>query len=97
MDAIKVKGLTKCYGKIEALRDVDLTVPEGPVFGLVGPNGSGKTTLIKVLVGALRPSGGEVGVLGLNPTKDRAELRCHIGYMPQCPALYEILSARSNV
>ena len=64
MEAIKVEGLTKRYGKIEALRGADLTVPEGTVFGLVGPNGAGKTTLIEALVGALRPSGGEVGVLG---------------------------------
>ena len=89
MEAIKVEGLTKRYGKIEALRSVDLTVPEGTVFGLVGPNGAGKTTLIKTLVGALRPSGGEVKVLGLNPLEDRAELRRRIGYMPQSPALYE--------
>ena len=97
MEAIKVEGLTKRYGKIEALRGVDLNVPEGRVFGLVGPNGAGKTTLIKALVGALRPSGGEVRVLGLNPLEDRSELRRRIGYMPQSPALYEDLSARSNV
>lgn len=97
MYAIEVAGLTKRYGKIEALRGVDLTVPEGMVFGLVGPNGAGKTTLIKALVGALRPSGGDVRVLGLDPLKDRAELRQRIGYMPQSPALYEDLSARDNV
>ena len=70
---------------------------EGEVFGLVGPNGAGKTTLIKGLVGALRPSGGEVLVMGLNPLGDRTELRRRIGYMPQSPALYEDLSARGNV
>ena len=97
MDAIRVEGLIKRYGKIEALRGVDLRVQQGAVFGLVGPNGAGKTTLIKALVGALRPSGGEVRVLGLNPLKDRAHLRRQIGYMPQSPALYEDLSARDNV
>ena len=97
MDAIKVEGLSKRYGKIEALRGVDVRVPEGAVFGLVGPNGAGKTTLIKALVGALRPSGGEVRVLGLNPLKDRAELRQQTGYMPQSSALYEDLSPRDNV
>jgi len=76
---------------------VDLTVPEGTVFGLVGPNGAGKTTLIKALVGALRPSGGEVLVSGLDPLGDRAKLRQQIGYMPQSPALYEDLPARTNV
>ena len=94
---IEVAGLAKRYGKIEALRGVDLAVPEGAVFGLVGPNGAGKTTLIKTLVGALRPSDGEVRVLGLEPLKDRSELRQCIGYMPQFPALYEDLSARDNI
>ena len=97
MDAVEVSRLTKRYGKIEALRGVDLRVSEGVVFGLVGPNGAGKTTLIKALVGALRPSEGEVRVLGLNPLEDRAELRRRVGYMPQPPALYEDLPARANV
>jgi ABC-2 type transport system ATP-binding protein len=97
MDAIRVEGLSKRYGKVEALGGVDLRVPEGAVFGLVGPNGAGKTTLIKALVGALRPSGGEVRVLGLDPLKERTELRQQIGYMPQFSALYEDLSARDNV
>ena len=97
MYAIEVDGLAKRYGKIEALRGVDLAVPEGAVFGLVGPNGAGKTTLIKTLVGALRPSDGEVRVLGLEPLKDRSELHQCIGYMPQFPALYEDLSARDNI
>jgi ABC-2 type transport system ATP-binding protein len=97
VNAIEVSGLTKRYGRVEALGGADLSVSRGEVFGLVGPNGAGKTTLIKGLVGALRPSGGEVRVMGLNPLKDRAELRRRIGYMPQSPALYEDLSARGNV
>ena len=97
MNAIEVSGLAKKYGRSEALRDVDLSVGRGEVFGLVGPNGAGKTTLIKGLVGALRPSGGGVLVMGLNPLKDRAEVRQRIGYMPQGPALYEDLTARGNV
>jgi ABC-2 type transport system ATP-binding protein len=97
MDAIKVSRLTKRYGRLEALGGVDLGVPEGAVFGLVGPNGAGKTTLIKALVGALRPTEGEVRVLGLDPLEDRSELRRRAGYMPQSPALYEDLPARDNV
>ncbi len=97
MGAIEVSRLTKRYRRLQALGGVDLGVPEGAVFGLVGPNGAGKTTLIKALVGALRPSEGEVRVLGLNPLEDRAELRQRVGYMPQSPALYEDLPARANV
>lgn len=97
MNAIEVSGLTKMYGRVEALGGTDLSVRRGEVFGLVGPNGAGKTTLIKGLVGALRPSGGTARVMGLNPLEDRAELRQRIGYMPQGAALYEDLSARDNV
>jgi ABC-2 type transport system ATP-binding protein len=97
MYAIEVAGLSKRYGKIEALRGVNLRVPEGAVFGLVGPNGAGKTTLIKALVGTLRPYSGEMKVLGLAPHKDRNELRRRIGYMPQLPALYDDLPAHDNV
>jgi ABC-2 type transport system ATP-binding protein len=97
VNSIEVDGLTKRYGRIEALVGTDLSVGRGEVFGLVGPNGAGKTTLIKGLVGALRPSGGTARVMGLNPLKDRTELRQRIGYMPQGAALYEDLSARDNV
>ena len=96
MNSIEVDGLTKRYGRIEALVGTDLSVGRGEVFGLVGPNGAGKTTLIKGLVGALRPSGGTARVMGLNPLKDRAELRQRIGYMPQGPALYDDLSGRAD-
>ena len=94
MNSIEVSGLTKRYGRVEALGGADLSVGRGEIFGLVGPNGAGKTTVIKALVGALRPSGGTARVMGLNPLKDRAELRQRI---PQGPALYEDLTARGNV
>ncbi|ABG03413.1 ABC transporter related [Rubrobacter xylanophilus DSM 9941] len=98
MDAVEAVGLEKRYGKqVEALRGVDLSVRKGEVFGLVGPNGAGKTTLIKALVGSLRPSGGRARVLGLDPLRDRPELRRRIGYMPQSPVLYDDLPALENV
>lgn len=97
MNAIEVAGLVKRYGKVEALRGLDLRVPSGTIFGLVGPNGAGKTTLIEALIGALRPTSGEARVLGLKPARERYALRRRIGYMPQSPALYEDLSAWDNV
>jgi len=95
--AVEVKGLEKSYGKVEALKGVDLLVKRGTVFGLVGPNGAGKTTLIKALVGALKPTGGTIRVLGMDPLDQRWALRREIGYMPQSTALYEDLSARANI
>ncbi len=97
MEAISVAGLTKSYGHFSALRGVDLSVQQGCVYGLLGPNGAGKSTLIKALVGALRPTQGEVRVLGISPLRDRDRLRRSIGYMPQGPALYEDLSPRDNI
>jgi ABC-2 type transport system ATP-binding protein len=95
--AVEVKGLNKTYGKVEALKGVDLLVQRGTIFGLVGPNGAGKTTLIKALVGALKPTGGTIRVLGMDPLDQRWALRRQIGYMPQSTALYEDLSARANI
>jgi len=97
MNAIEIKNLSKYYGKLRALNYMSLDVPEGTIYGLVGPNGSGKTTLIKALVGALRPNSGSAKVLGLDPLKDKWKLRRQIGYMPQSPALYDDLSARNNI
>jgi ABC-2 type transport system ATP-binding protein len=97
MNAIEISNLVRTYGKITALNNMSLAVPEGMIYGLVGPNGSGKTTLIKSLVGSLRPDSGSVKVLGLDPIKDKWKLRRQIGYMPQSPALYDDLSARNNI
>lgn len=97
MHAVEIKNLNKSYGKINALNNINLEVPEGSIYGLLGPNGSGKTTLIKALVGALLPTSGEIKVLGSEPVRDKWIIRKQIGYMPQSPALYEDLSARDNI
>lgn len=97
MNAIEINNLSKYYGKFRALDNVDLQVPKGTIFGLLGPNGAGKTTLIKAIAGALKPSGGNVKVLGLDPLKNRWEIRKKIGYMPQSPSLYGDISAKQNI
>jgi ABC-2 type transport system ATP-binding protein len=84
---IEVIGLRKTYrhafgrGGTEALRGVDLTVPEGSAFGLIGPNGAGKTTFIKAILGIVQPTGGTVKVLGGSPEDPR--IRARIGYLPE--------------
>lgn len=96
-NAVEISNLTKAYGKLRALNNIMLTVPQGTIYGLVGPNGAGKTTLIKALVGALKPTNGNIKVLGLDPLRDKWKLRRQIGYMPQTPALYDDLSAKRNI
>src|SRR5512137_2787698 len=80
--AIQAQGLTKSYGKVLALRGVDLDVPRGEIFGFLGPNGSGKTTTIRCLLDLIRPDGGTLRVLGLDPQADPVGVRTHTGYLP---------------
>ncbi len=96
-NAVEIKNLSKDYGKLHALKNITLNVPQGTIYGLVGPNGAGKTTLIKMLAGAIKPNSGSVKVLGLDPLEDKWRLRRLIGYLPQSPALYDDLSAKLNI
>ncbi|HEY73008.1 MAG: hypothetical protein B6I35_04965 [Anaerolineaceae bacterium 4572_32.2] len=85
---IKVKGLTKRYGKLAALKELDLTVEERTVFGFIGPNGAGKTTTMRILATLLRPTAGEAWVAGHSVLKERREVRRAIGYMPDYFGVY---------
>ena len=80
--AIRTVGLQKSYGRIRALRSLDLEVKTGEIFGFLGPNGAGKTTTIRCLLDLIRPNGGEIRVLGLDPKKDPVAIRARIGYLP---------------
>lgn len=93
--AVEAAGLTKRFGAVLALDHLDLQLPAGRIYGLLGPNGSGKTTFIRLLLGLLRPTSGSLAVLG-HALPSRGLLQ-NIGYMPQSPALYQELSARDNV
>ena len=95
--AIRVRGLTRCFGSLTAVDGIDLDVPRAGVFGFLGPNGSGKTTTIRMLCGLLVPSAGSAVVLGHELPHDAERLRPRIGYMTQRFALYEDLSVRSNL
>ncbi len=92
---VAAAALTKRFGPLVAVDDVDLTVEGGRIVGLLGPNGSGKTTLIRLLLGLLRPEAGRVEVLGRR-VPDRS-LLAEIGYMPQSDGLYHELTVWENV
>ncbi len=83
--AIEIRQLSKKYRKVEALRGLDLEVPEGSICGFLGPNGAGKTTTMKILMGLIRPSGGYGGVFGHDVRAHGLVARSRIGYLPQDP------------
>jgi len=80
---IEVQGLTKQFGDTTAVDNVTLSVPQGSLFGLLGPNGSGKTTMIKMLTGQVRPTSGQATVLGRNVRKDPVGIRASVGIIPE--------------
>ncbi len=95
--AIHVKGLRKHFGKKEVLRGLDLDVPPGCIFGLLGVNGQGKTTLIRTLLGLLRSEGGEARVLGLDPMRHAIQVRQAVGYMAENQAMYGWMRVRQLI
>jgi ABC-2 type transport system ATP-binding protein len=80
--AVSARSLVKKFGRREVLHGVDFDVEAGTVFGVIGPNGAGKTTTMRCLLDIIRPSGGEVRVLGVDPRRGGPELRRRIGYLP---------------
>jgi heme exporter protein A len=95
--AIAVAGLRREYGDRPALDGVDFELPAGESMVVLGPNGAGKTTLLRILATLLRPSGGEVGVLGCSLPGEAWKLRGRIGYLGHEPLLYRDLSGRENL
>jgi len=93
--AIQTESLSKHYGELKAVDEVDLNIPKGCIYGLIGPNGAGKTTLIKMFTGSLAPSQGSVKIL--NGTPGSPEVSSLIGYMPQRVALYGGLTIEENL
>jgi len=94
MDAIRCEGLSRRYGEVDALRDLDLEVSQGAVFGFLGKNGAGKTTTIRLLTGLARPSSGQAWVDGVQTLDSSGSARCHFGYLPEEPAFYTWMTPR---
>lgn len=95
--AISAQGLTRHFGSLTAVDNVDLEIPKGSIYGFLGPNGSGKSTTIRMLCGLLEASAGRASVLGLDTATQAAALKQNIGYMTQRFSLYGDLSVRENL
>ncbi len=93
MPAIRTEGLSRRYGDVQAVRDLDLVVPAGSVFGFLGRNGAGKTTTIRLITGLARPDGGRAWVDGVESTYGESRAQAHFGYLPQEPAFYGWMTA----
>ena len=94
---IAIEGISKRYDEVQALRDVSIDVPEGELFGLIGPDGAGKTTLFRLLVTLLLPDTGRMTFDGRDVVTDYRYVRRHVGYMPGSFSLYQDLSVRENL
>ncbi|HHT13159.1 MAG TPA: ATP-binding cassette domain-containing protein [Propionibacterium sp.] len=95
--AIHVHGLTKSYGSKKVLRGLDFHVPRGGIHGLLGPNGSGKTTSIRILLGLVRPDGGEVHVLGHEVPRDLPSIIGRVGAIVESPKFAPRMTGRHNL
>jgi len=95
--AVEIRHLTRRFGPIVAVRDLNLTIAQGEVFGLLGPNGSGKTTTIRMLCGLLAPSEGTAVVAGVDVRESPDLIKERIGYMSQRFGLYEDLTVAENM
>ncbi len=95
--AILANSLTKRFGDFTAVDDVNFEVHRGEIFGFLGPNGSGKTTSIRMMLGLMKPTAGEVVVLGMNVDGDTARIRPRVGYMSQRFSLYNDLTVLQNL
>ncbi len=95
--AITTRGLTKRFGRVVAVDGIDLDVPAGSRYGFLGPNGSGKTTTVRMLLGLVYPSAGEMTMLGTSMPRGRGAVLPHVGALIEGPAAYGHLAGRTNL
>lgn len=97
MPTIKTVGLTRKFGELTAVNDLNIEIGEGEIFGLVGPDGAGKTTTMRLLTGILEPTAGEAWVYDRHVVKEAEALKDNIAYMSQRFGLYEDLTVLENI
>jgi ABC-2 type transport system ATP-binding protein len=91
---LEIKNLSKSFGTLKAVNELNLVVKPGEIFGLLGPNGAGKTTTIKMILGLLDKDDGEISVFGMNPERDEIEIKKNIGYVAEEPIIYRSLTPK---
>ena len=94
---IEISRVTRTYGKKVAVNDMSLTARSGEVLAFLGPNGAGKTTTIKMMVGLLQPTAGQISICGHDVVREHREAQAHVGYVPDQPHLYDKLSGRETL
>jgi len=95
--AIKASNLDRNFGDLKAIQNLDLEIEKQRIYGFLGPNGCGKTTAIRMLTGLLKPTSGDISVLGYKLPQQAEKLRLHIGYMTQKFSLYDDLTIKENL
>jgi ABC-2 type transport system ATP-binding protein len=94
---IEVRGLTKCFGDVCAVKDISFELRRGEILGILGPNGAGKTTTMHMLLGLTTPSSGDIKIFGLNPEKNREEILGRINFSSSYVSLPYSLTVRENL
>ena len=94
---VQLNNLTRCYGKLEAVNGLSLTVKAGRCYGFFGRNGAGKTTTIKCLLNLLRPTSGSVRVFGLDPQRDEVAVKSRLAYVPDTVAFYPWMTVQDTL
>ena len=94
---VETKSLVKDFSDVKSVDNLNLRVREGEIYGFLGPNGAGKSTTIKIILGLLKPSSGEVRVFGKSIDKDREEILSDIGALVESPSYYGHLTAYENL
>jgi len=95
--SVIIQNLSRSYAKVDAIKDISLSVEKGEIFGFIGPDGAGKTTLFRILVTLLKPDSGSAQVEGFDVVKDYKKIRKIVGYMPGRFSLYQDLSVEENL
>jgi len=92
VQVVVLESVSKSFGRIQAVHNLNLEIEGGMVYGLLGPNGSGKSTTMKMIMGLIKPDSGRICVYGIDVQRDPMKVKKILGYVPETPCLYEFLT-----